>query len=80
MNIKDIIKNAFTPTYNVLYAPDKSENNAPIQNYKVIGNPRNAAWKSKDGNTLFTLPVLNRDEQFRSFRADRCLSVTWALY
>jgi len=76
--IKNILK-YFTPTYNVLYAPEVSEDSAPIQNYKVIGNPKTAAWRSKDGNKLFTLPVRNREEKFRSFRADRCLSVTWAL-
>lgn len=69
----------FTPTYNVLYAPDVSESSAPIQTYKVLGNPKAAAWKSSAGNRLFTLPVRNRQEEFRSFRADRCLSVTWAL-
>lgn len=78
-NIIQNIKNLFTPTYNVLYAPETSANDQLIQNYKVIGNPRNAAWKSASGKRLFTLPVRNREEKFRSFRADRCLSVTWAI-
>jgi len=79
MNIVKTLKNFFTPTYNVLYAPEEYKSGSPIKKYKVIGNPRKAAWKSKAGNRLFTLPVKNREGEFRSFRADRVLSVNFAL-
>jgi len=64
----------FTPTYNVLYIPEKSENgNGALQSYQVIGNPEKAILRSAEGNRYFTLPVRNRDEKFRSFRLDRCV-------
>ncbi len=72
------IKNLLTPTYNVIYAPEHSQNAAPIQTYKVLGNPANAGWKSKAGNRLFTLPMAGSKEH-RAFRADRVLGVSFAI-
>ena len=77
-NIIKNIKSICTPTYNVLYAPEKSANPEPVQTYKVIGHPKNNSWVSKDGNSLFTLPIVGKSE-VRSFRTDRVLSVNFAL-
>jgi len=80
--MRNLIKNLskyFTPTYNVLYAPEVSEDSAPIQNYKVIGNPKTAITRSLEGNLYFTLPVRNREENFRSFRLDRVIQSRLAI-
>ena len=77
-NLIQNIKNLCTPTYNVLYAPENSANCEPIQTYKVIGHPKNNSWVSKDGNSLFTLPIVGKSE-VRSFRTDRVLSVNFAV-
>jgi hypothetical protein len=78
-NLIQNIKNLCTPTYNVLYAPENSANCEPIQTYKVIGHPKNAAWLSNSGNRLFTLPLAGKNE-IRSFRSERVLSVNFALF
>ena len=75
--ILNTIKKALTPTYKVVYAPEKSVNPQPIQEYKVLGNPANAGWKSRAGNRLFTLEVVGHGPH--SFRADRVLSVGFAI-
>jgi hypothetical protein len=67
-------------TWNVVYAPDVSESRDPIQNYKVIGHPKLHAWKTSLGHRVFTAPVRNRDKQFRTFRADRVLGVSLAVW
>lgn len=81
-NLFTKINDAFASslTWNVLYAPDKSEQFSGIQNYKVIGHPRFHAWKTKDNNRVFTARVRNREKAFRTFRADRVLSVNLALW
>lgn len=72
------IKNWLTPTYKIVYAPEKSVRDEAIQVYKVLGNPANASWKSKAGKKLFTLPMAGSKEP-RAFRADRVLSVGFAI-
>jgi len=81
-NMIQKIKNAIRAslTYNVVYAPEKSENEEAIQVYKVIGHPSLHAWRTSKGDKVFTAPVRNRDENFRCFRADRVLGVTWAAF
>lgn len=73
------LKNWLTPTYKIVYAPERSERAEAIQVYKVLGNPANASWKSKAGNRLFTLPMAGNYEP-RAFRADRVLSVGFAVW
>lgn len=66
------------PTYRITYAPDNSRNPfLPIQSYKIAGNPKHLAWKSKAGNTLFTA-LMPRTGQFATFRADRTLSINFS--
>jgi len=70
----------FTPTYNLVYIPEKSENGDGVtQSYQVIGNPKTATLRSLEGNKFFTLPVQNRDEKFRSFRLDRMVESRLAI-
>jgi len=70
----------FTPTYNLVYLPEKSENgDGVLQHYQVIGNPKTATLRSLEGNKFFTLPVQNRDEKFRSFRLDRMVESRFAI-
>ena len=67
------------PTYKVLYNPIDSRNpHRPIQTYSIIGNPRNRAWKSSAGNTLFTALSARNFEKFIAFRSERVLSVNFA--
>jgi len=67
------------PTYKVLYNPIDSRNsNRPIQTYTIVGNPRNRAWKSSAGNTLFTALSARNFEKFIAFRSERVLSVNFA--
>jgi hypothetical protein len=75
----NFIKNLLTPTYEITYAPEKSENDAAIQVYRVLGNPAKAGWRSSENKKLFTLPVANRRGEYRAFRCDRVLSVNFAL-
>ena len=81
--MKNLMKNLtkyFTPSFNVLYIPEKSENgNGVIQTYQVIGNPKTAKLRSVEGNEYFTLPVRNREENFRSFRLDRVIQSRLAI-
>ncbi len=67
------------PTYKVLYNPIDSRNqHRPIQSYTIVGNPRNRAWKSSAGNTLFTALSARNFEKFIAFRSERVLSVNFA--
>jgi len=70
----------FTPTYNLVYLPEKSENgNGVVQSYQVIGNPKTATTRSLEGNLYFTLPVRNRKENFRSFSLNRVIQSRLAI-
>lgn len=76
--IANLMASRIVPTYRVTYAPDVSRNpHLPIQSYKIAGNPKHLAWKSKAGNRLFTalLPCANH---YAAFRADRTLSVNFS--
>jgi len=81
-NIMNGIRNAIRAslTYNVIYAPEVSESCDPIQVYKIIGHPSLHAWRTGKGKKVFTAQVRNRNENFRCFRADRVLGVSWAAF
>lgn len=80
INFINYLRNTrIAPVYTVTYAPIDSRNpELPIQKYNIIEHPRKMAWKSKEGNRLFTALSSNKTCHFISFRADRVLSVNFS--
>lgn len=81
--MKNLLQSAlqfFTPTYVITYAPESHRSGNPIKRYRVLGNPTRDSFTTKERKVCFRARVANRNGEFRTFRAERVLSVNFKLF